>query len=339
MLDYNENENLFMTSDADDKVTANLINSSANYTIGLTTATVNWPGSASPVSVWHDEVITNPVVVFDKYLWNTTTIVNPANRTLSQGSTFSDSLNNLVINKNSSGDFILDFTASLKGAADQIYRHGRDWIIGLDYTVGNLKCHIDLQGRYGPVIQPTVPAVVTSSTFQVGAAANDPDPGGTINNVYFEVYDRTNSVVWSRTDYSAPYCLNSGCNPISSYAWPNGVPIVSGATYTITMRAQDNDPHPQYTRIVETLRFNPPTASQTPTPTRITPTSTRTPSNITPTITPTPSKTGTATNTFTPSPTRSPTKTNTPTTPTATRTPTRTLTPTVTPTSCGNDGC
>ncbi len=35
MLDINDNENLFMTSSANDKVRANLINSSANYTIGL----------------------------------------------------------------------------------------------------------------------------------------------------------------------------------------------------------------------------------------------------------------------------------------------------------------
>ena len=99
MLDIDNNENLFMTSSANDKVQAYLINSSANYTIGLTSATVNWPGSASPISVWHDEVVANPSVVFDNYQWSGTTIVNPANRTLALGSTFTDGLNNFVINR------------------------------------------------------------------------------------------------------------------------------------------------------------------------------------------------------------------------------------------------
>ncbi len=84
-----------------------------------------------------------------------TTIVDPANRTLSLGSTFSDSLNNYVINKNSSGDFILDFTASLQGTADQIYRHGRDWIIHLDYTVGNLICALISEGVTVPSSRPS----------------------------------------------------------------------------------------------------------------------------------------------------------------------------------------
>jgi hypothetical protein len=362
MLDITDNENLFISSSANDKVTANLINSSSNYTIGLTTATVNWPGSASPVSVWHDEFTANPGVVFDKYLWNTATIVDPANRTLSMGSTFSDNLN-YTINKNSSGDFSLDFTSSLKGStADQIYRHGRDWIIHLDFSVGNLICAVDLRGRYGPVITPNLPAVVTAPTFTIGATVTDPDPGGSISRVYFEVYDSTGGApIYSETDFGSPWCLNGdsggACNPISAYAWPNGVPIVSGATYTITMRARDNDPHRQYTRIVEAIRFNPPTPTPTRTPTNTatptrTPTASRTPTRTntptitltpsrtnTPTITLTPSKTGTATKTYTPSPTRTATRTNTPTTPTPSRTSTRTLTPTVTPTSCGNDGC
>ncbi len=344
MLDINHNENLFMSSSANDKVTANLINSSSNYTIGLTSATVNWPGSASPVSVWHDEVTANPSVVFDKYLWNATIIVDPADRTLSMGDTFSNSLNNFVINKNSSGDFILDFTASLKGAADQIYRHGRDWIIHLDYTVGYLKCSIDLRGRFGPVITPIMPAVVTAPSFTIGANVTDPDPGGTISQVYFEVYDRTGGApIYRHTETSAPWCLNgdSGgvCTPISADSWPNGVPIVSGATYTITMQARDNDPHRQYTRIVETLLFNPPTASLTRTPTRTTPTNTSTPSRTTPTMTLTPTKSGTATNTLTPSPTYTPSRTLPPTTPPPTWTPTPTIPPPPTPTSCGFDGC
>ena len=146
---------------------------------------------------------------------------------------------------------MLDFSTTLQGTADQIYRHGRDWIIHLDYTVGNLNCPVDLHGRYGPVITPSMPSVVTAATFTVGATATDPDPGGTITQVYFEVYDSTGGApIFTHSEGTAPWCLNgdSGgvCTPISSYAWPNGVPIVSNAIYTITMRARDNDPHRQY---------------------------------------------------------------------------------------------
>ncbi len=339
MLDYDHNENLFMTSGNADKVQSYLINTSPNYTVGLTSATVNWPGSASPVSVWHDAVVANPGVVFDKYQWNSTTIVDPANRTLALGSTFSDGLNNQVINTSSNGYFMLDFTAILQGTADQIYRHGRDWTLHLDYTVGTLTCGVDLRGRYGPVITPSMPSLVTASTFTVQALVSDPDPGGSISQVYFEVYDSTGGApIYNGTESVAPWCLNGDngttCNSISSYAWPNGVPIVSGATYTITMRAQDNDPHQQYTRIVAPIRFLPPTptptSTRTNTPTRTptrTPTVTRTSTN-TPTITLTPSRTNTPTITYTPSRTNTPTITPTPSnTLPPTNTPTRTNTP------------
>jgi hypothetical protein len=352
-LEINQDEPLYLndsSSSTRDKVYGYLLNNSSNYIVELTTATVNWPGSANPLSVWHDEFTAAPGVIFDRYLWNGAIIVDPAtNRTMTMGMLpFSDSLNNYQINTNSSGDFALDFTASLRGSVGQMYRHGRDWIVGLDYMVGDLPCHVDLQGLYGPVITPSLPSLVTGTTFDVRAAATDPDPGGTIAEVYFEVSDNTNSVIYSRTDGSAPYCLRSGCTAISSYAWPNGTAINSSATYTITFRALDNDPHQQYTRVVRTIRFLPPTLTPTTTPT-ITPTPSRTP---TPTITPTPSRTPTITQTptrtptqptptFTRTPTRTPTQptptftwtpTRTPTQPTSTRTPTPTNTPTSGPT-------
>ena len=205
-----------------------------------------------------------------------------------------------------------------------------------------------------------MPAVVTAPTFTVEALASDPDPGGTISQVYFEVYD---SKWWSAhlqqdREHFAPWCLNGDngttCNTISSYAWPNGVAIVSGATYTITMRARDNDPHRQYTRIVQTIRFTPPTPTITRTPTRTytpapptrtytpgPPTKTYTPGPPTNTYTPGPPN-NTPTNTYTPGP---PTNTYTPGPPTKTytpaplKTPTRTVSPTPTPTLCGFDGC
>ena len=166
MLEFDNNENLFMTSSANDKVQAYLINRSPNYTIDLTSVTVDWPGSAVPISIWHDELVANPSIVFDKYQWGAATIVDPPNRPLTWFSTFSDGLNNYAINPSSTGYFMLDFTGSLRGTADQIYRHGRDWIIGLDYTVGSLTCHTNLRGRYGPIVQPTVPAVVSGPIFR-----------------------------------------------------------------------------------------------------------------------------------------------------------------------------
>ncbi len=332
-LEYDENEPLFLgnTSSTRDKVIGDLINNSSVYTVGLTSATVGWPGSASPLSIWHDEFTVAPSVTFDRYMWNTSdVIVDPGNRAMTMGMTpFSDSLNDYEINTNSSGYFDLDFTASLRGSVGQMYRHGRDWTLGLDYTVGDLICHLDLRGRFGPVITPTMPSLVTSATFDVRATVTDPDPGGSINQVYFEVYDDTNSVIYSRTDSNSPYCLASGCAAISAYQWPNGVAITSGDTYTITFRALDNDPHQQYTRIVRTIRFTPPTLTPSRTPT-ITPTPSRTP---TPTITPTPSRTPTITRTPTRTPTQptstftlTPTRTPTQPTSTFTRTPTRTPT-------------
>jgi hypothetical protein len=357
MLGYDEDENLFMTSSANDKVSAYLINTSSNYTIGLTSATVSWPGSADPTSIWHDEVVANPSVTFDNYQWSGTTFLNPANRTLNLGSSFTDNLNNFVIDVNTNGYLSLDFTSSLRGSADQIYRHGRDWIIHLDYTVGNLTCPLDLRGRYGPIVTPNMPSQVSSTTFTVEAIVRDGPPApaaaeSNITQVYFAVYDPSGGApIYTQTEGSAPWCLGGDngttCNAISAYAWPNGSPISANTTYTITMRARDNDPHRQYTRIQRTIRFTPPTPTWTPTSTRTaTPTQTPTPSRTptvtrTPTITQTPTRTVTPTRTNTPTITLTPSRTNTPTltltpsrtptntlTPTRTNTPTRTLTPT-----------
>ncbi len=334
-LSSNAAEELFVTASDPDKVKSALANASSNYTVTLINAAVQWPGSGSPTIVWHDQFTADPGAVFDKYLWGSTTIVNPPNITLSQGSAFNHALNNFVIGTNSSNDFALDFTANLNGSVPQMYRHGRDWMIGLDYKVGNLICHIDLQGRYGPVITPSLPSVVTAPTFVVSAEATDPDPGGSIHQVYFEVYDSSGAPpIWTTIERAAPYCLNGddgiNCYPISSYAWPNGVFIVSGATYTITFQALDNDPHQQYTRVVRTIQFNSSTPTNTPTPTSTsTPTPTHTP---TPTSTNTPTSTSTPTATSTQMATATATSTHTATpTATETATPTHTPTPTATP--------
>jgi hypothetical protein len=260
-LGIDETEPLYVSSSSADRLSAYLVNPDSYYTVSLTSVVVSWPGSGSPASGWHDEFTAPPTVIFDKYLWNGATIANPANRMLMLGDTFTDNLNNFVINANSSGVFAVDFTTSLQGSANQMYRHGHDWIIGLEYTAANLSCYTDLRGRFGPVIQPTVPAVVNRPTFEVSADASDPDPDGSINQVYFEVYDSADGTpTYTKVETTAPYCLggkNGGvCNPISSYAWPNGVPINDGETYTITIRARDNDPHPQYTRVIRTLTID-----------------------------------------------------------------------------------
>ncbi len=339
-LEIDANEPLYLgnTSSTRDKVLSNLINSSSNYTVALTNVIVSWPGSANPVSVWHDEFIAEPAAVFDSYLWNGATIVDPANRVLAMGSAFGDSLNNYVIGINSSGLFALDFTESL-----QRYRHGRDWIVGLEYTAGSLTCYTELQGLHGPIVQPTIPPIVSGPAFEVSATASDPDSGGSVSQVYFEVYDSSGGVpIYSRIDSTAPYCLNGAsggtCRTISSYTWPNGVPINSGATYTITIQARDNDPHQQYTRVFRTIRFTPPTltptSTETPTPTMTrTPTATPT-STLTEPPTPTPTETSTSTATPTSTLTGTPTPTNTSTaTATPTPTPTKTSTPSATPTA------
>jgi hypothetical protein len=301
-LEYDLTEPLSVSTD---KVSAVLFNPDPYYTVTMLSAVVQWPGSGSPARVWHDEFTDAPGVTFDKYQWNGIVIANPANRVMTMGMVpFSDSLNNYEINPNSSGELALDFTADL-----QQYRHGRDWIIGLDYFGGSVTCHTDLRGRYGPIVKPTIPAVVNGPTFEVSAVVSDPDPDGSVSEVYFEVYDSANSVIYSRRDSSAPYCLANECSAISAYAWPNGMPIINDETYTITVRALDNDPHQQYTRVVRTIQFLPPTptstATETPTPT-VTRTPTATPtSTLTEVPTPTPTKTSTLT--VTPTATTEPT--------------------------------
>jgi hypothetical protein len=326
-------EPLFLgsTSSTRDKVIGYLINESSFYTVGLTSAAVSWPGSASPLSIWHDEFTVAPSVTFDRYMWNTSgVIVDPGNRAMTMGMPpFSDSLNDFEIWTNTSGYFDLDFTANLRGSVGQMYRHGRDWTLGLDYTVGDLICHLDLRGLFGPVITPSMPSLVTGTTFDVRATVTDPDPGGTIDEVYFEVYNNTNSVIYSRTD-GAPYCLRSGCSDAypGPMAWPSQRRDLyhyfprPGKIHTSNTPAPDDPVHPPTLTPSRTPTITP-TPSNTPTPTI-----TRTPTR-TPTITRTPTRTPTQpTSTFTRTPTITPTRP----TSTFTQTPTRTVSPTRTPT-------
>ena len=139
--------------------------------------------------------------------WGGTTIVDPANVAMSTGSSFSHALNNYVINQGTSGEFRLDFRASLRNAnPEAMYRHGYDWGIGLDYQVSNLNCHMDLRGLHGPAVVPNVPPVVTEQTFRISAAVTDTWPGetfDTIIQVNFEVWDST-GFIWSDSEGAAP---------------------------------------------------------------------------------------------------------------------------------------
>lgn len=357
LLTTSVNQPLYLNND---KVRVFLNNQSTVYTVTLTGATVNWVGSASPVTVWHDETSTSPAVTFDRYQWRTTSWVtilpDPANIGPLTGpytfgpDTFSPGQ---VINTGTSGEFAVDFTGSLQGSSPYSYRHGRDWTIHIDAMMGNRSCPIDVQGLYGPVIEPSVanaPITTFNGPFSISAIVTDPDVGTTngahINNVTFEVYDIAGNLVFGpHTESAVPYCLNGDdgvtCYTINPYDyWPGTGTLIVNGDYTVRIRAQDGDP--QNTQIVRPFRLNVNTRTPTrtptitPTPTR-TPTATRTPTRtptgtITPTftITPTPTRTPTYTPTRTPGPTDTPTPI--PPTPTASRTPTptRTVIPTVT---------
>lgn len=195
-----------------------------------------------------------------------------------------------------------------------VYYHLHDFTLTINYQVGSLVCPArTIGGPYGPVVNELVrpqPQDNIQGNFSVGVTASDPDPGGTINQVNFEVYDSAGRYVGGATEYIAPYCLfgDSGgvCNmgfPLG--LWPNSSNYIQNGTYTIYIQATDNDsPARQKTRILTIITIN---APPTRTPTPATPT-------MTPTRTSTPTRTGTATSTplF---------RTNTP-APTATRTPT-----------------
>ena len=294
----------------------NITNISSYYAITLTGSTFNWLGSGTPGTVWHDEASAPPSATFDRYYWrqgSTTSVLDPADVPLSgMGSSFSHNFSQ-VINTGTSGDFDLDFTAPIGS-----YRHHRDFQVTLNYRVGNLTCQTTVRGLYGPVIEPTLPANSTQITgpFAIGANAYDPDPGGSINKVVFEVLDSTGTSVAVFTEYTSPYCLGgdngSVCNTLRPYTdnWPGTSQRIANGIYTIRMSAQDNDNHRQSTRIVRTITIN----AATPTPTRTSP-ATRTPGPTKPpTITLTPSRTGVPTQTG--NPTQTPT--DTPSAPTST---------------------
>ena len=306
-----------------------LTNLSPDYQIQVTNVSTNWAGG------WHDEVDPLPLdQYFDRYFWNGTGILNPTNVLLAPGVTFSHAAA-WTMATSEIGTFKITFTKSF--TTYYVYYHGHDFTTTIYYTVGGLSCSKTVQGRFGPILTANVPQNPITDDFTISATASDPDPGGSINRVVFEIRDINNNVVYQKTDNNAPYCINGStggvCNNIVLPGnWPGtSNPILNGV-YTLYTQARDNDPHQQYTRVMDTF-----TIAMAPT---LTPTITRTPTiTQTPTITPTPTRTPTVTRTVPPMNTNTPgpaTATRTPTR-TSTQTPTATVTPTVTRTAKPTD--
>ncbi|MFZ5810401.1 MAG: TadE/TadG family type IV pilus assembly protein [Chloroflexota bacterium] len=225
------------------------------------------------------------------------------------------------------------------------YYHGRDFNLSFDYMMvppdseQGVACPpSSLTGRFGPIVQPTVPVATVSAAFSISAAASDPD--GTIASVYFVVRNSAGQTVGYTTDTAAPYCLFGQSGPncrtrTVGQTWPNSSQTIQNGTYTIFIQALDNDNNPlyHYTRMVRVVNILvlSPTPSSTPT-TTLTPTVTRT-ATVTQTPTKTLTSTSTSTSTVTPTRTQTATITRTSTitlTPTITRTPTPTATRTIT---------
>jgi hypothetical protein len=121
----------------------------------------------------------------------------------------------------------------------------QDFQITLKYKVGPLVCRTTLRGLYGPVIVQTLPANSsnTSGPFAIGANVYDPDPGGSIDKVIFEVLDSSGTSIAVFTEYTSPYCLggDSGgvCRALRPFIdnWPGTTQRIVNGTY--------NDPDPR----------------------------------------------------------------------------------------------
>jgi len=206
-----------------------------------------------------------------------------------------------------------------------------------------LQCEMDVTGKPGPEIKPTIyPSnTIGAERFYIRAVVEgNKDISGNdqnVNEVRFYVYNSSGDLVHYRRDTGSPYCIFGGsCTRYTPYVntWSRGDLIVSD-TYTLMIIAQNNDDgsRRKSEAIVETFVINAPT----PTPTRTVPPSQTATITLSPTITRPPTITRTPTKTLIPSKTSPPTmtytrtKTGTPTqTGTATKTPTRTATRTAT---------
>ena len=208
-------ENIFFNGD---DLSAWMQNASTYYQAELTNISTSWNGG------WHDQVVPAPSdMSFDAYYWNSGLILNPANVSLGSGGVnFSHSISRFIA-AGESGNLNLDFTRNFSNY--YVYYHTRDFRINLTYQMGPLTCSKTLVGRFGPVVSVNMPANPITGPFRIEADAYDPDPGGQVGRVVFEVRNSAGVVVYTRSEYTEPWCINgdSGgvCNTINpSGNWP-----------------------------------------------------------------------------------------------------------------------
>jgi hypothetical protein len=324
------------------------------YPVILTQSRMEWNGD------WHGSDI-DPFPsnqAFRKYNWKGTTVYDPPDVAFKQNTAvnFTHPLS-VTIAPRSSGNLGYVFAQSF--TQYYVYFHASDFTLTIDYSVGGLSCVETIDGRYGPEIQAVMPSDPIGGPFTIQAIATDPDPGGSIRRVHFEVHDSSGNTVYTHYEYSSPYCIagdgGGACYTIDPAGnWPGTNVQIQNGAYSVYIQALDNDrsnPAQQYTRIKASFNINMlPTATPTitPTPTATRPSTSTPVATRTPTATPTPTKTPKATITYTPTATSQratrtpvPTSTNTPVpapsststpTPTATNTPNQPQPPTKTPT-------
>jgi hypothetical protein len=235
------------------------------YPVVITDLNFSWSGA------WHDEVQPLPAnQYFVGYYWDSSIslLTHSPNVSLQPGFNVADS--NLT--PQATWTFIQDqygvlgmrFTQSFTRYL--VYYHLHDFTLRMNYKVGPLDCPArTISGPYGPVVSAVVtpqPQDNIQDNFSVGATASDPDPGGTISQVKFDVYDSSGRYVGGATEYTSPYCLfgDSGgvCNTGSPMGfWPNSSNRITNGTYTVYIQATDNDsPASQKTRIRTIVTIN-----------------------------------------------------------------------------------
>ncbi len=260
-----QTDNLYFSALINNGSDINLdIGNSGTYPIFITDLNFSWSGA------WHDQVQPMPTDQdFIGYFLNgsTSLLTQSPSVSLQPGFNVTDSnLNpaNWTLSANQNGTLGMRFTKSF--TSYWVYYHLHDFTLTMNYRVGTLDCPArTISGPYGPVVSAVVnpqPQNNIQGNFSVGATASDPDPGGTINRVVFEVYDSTGSFVGGTTEYNSPYCLfgDSGgvCNTGSPMGlWPNSNNRITNGTYTVWIQATDNDnPVGQLTRILTVININ-----------------------------------------------------------------------------------
>ncbi|MDX9863849.1 MAG: TadE/TadG family type IV pilus assembly protein, partial [Anaerolineaceae bacterium] len=165
------------------------------------------------------------------------------------------------------------------GSADRLFYWNSDFegVIKYEFRPDGgpvLKCEMDVTGKPGPEIKPTIyPGnTIGAEPFYIRAVVEgNKDLSGNdrnVNEVRFYVYDSNGEIVHYRRDTSAPYCIFGGkCQYYTPYedSWSRGG-VISSDTYTLMIIAQNNDDgsRKKSEAIVRTFRINAPT----PTPTR-----------------------------------------------------------------------